>query len=227
MTECNVGQWCTVSDCFDPCTELTYCTQDYFNEAWDYFSEDCSEGVKAEDELCEEFCDYVDCTDEVSEDVCWKEECTNGCGSYNCSMWVQDSNGEWYGEVCPEQESFMPEIRVQDAAMQVAQVGEMYENTINKVFEQVCAPGDQMCATASQVLPGLLQGELPDFGSAASQNPEVAAGVQAGASQGAAAAQQALAPVASITDMLFSNEAANEIFMAILGDTAPATGLDE
>lgn len=104
-------------------------------------------------------------------------------------MWVQDANGEWYGEVCPEDDSIVPrDFKVMDAASDIAAVASMYEETIGNIFAAACAPGDVMCEQASQVIPNLLQGEIPDV----TQHPEVLGAVQAGGAAGAMGAQAAM-----------------------------------
>lgn len=79
-------------------------------------------------------------------------------------MWVQDDGGEWYGEVCPEEFSLIPEFRVQDVANDINDFGAMYENTIETVFSSFCPPGDEVCAQGGSTIAGIIQGDFPDQG---------------------------------------------------------------
>jgi len=76
VSECDSGQACIVTVCFNPCTQETSCQQDYLQNwdmEWEEF--DCSEGVIDIEPDCFEECEYTDCASDNNGETCWIEEC--------------------------------------------------------------------------------------------------------------------------------------------------------
>jgi hypothetical protein len=61
VTDCEYGEICLETWCTDPCTGDRWCTQDLtFNyDEWEQY--DCTEGLVAADQECEEVCEYLEC----------------------------------------------------------------------------------------------------------------------------------------------------------------------
>jgi len=218
VDECSSGEACIVTSCWNPCTKETTCQQDYLQSwemEWQEF--DCSNGVIDIQPNCVEECTYEDCSAENNGETCWVEECSDNCDIYNCTIWFQQNN-EWYGEVCEEEMSLLPEIRVQDVIVDSQRFVETYNDTINSILGQVCAPGDMQCQQLNQGLDAFVSGKLPV------PDVENSAEVSAMGTQGAQGAAMMLgdfvnSTVADYTDMLFTPEVKSVIESAVKDTT--------
>lgn len=147
--DCYKGQYCYEYECLNTCGSRE-CTRSYYNDAWDYFEEDCS--VRDEEASCEMFCTYEDCSDTVDGAQCWIETCDDLCGTYNCSIWIKE-DGEWYGQYCPEdfsdQSDELP--RAQDVINAAAMTGEMFDDTFVAALDLFCPNGDCIGVNVTEI----------------------------------------------------------------------------
>lgn len=118
---------------------------------------DCANGTLQKDDFCEMICDYEDCSAERG-GTCWREICDDGCGEYNCTIWLQENN-EWLGEECVD-DSPLADFNLQDTVMGTMAVGRQYQDTIEKVLDVACMD-DPMCQQSGDSLVGLFHGEIP------------------------------------------------------------------
>lgn len=147
--DCYKGQYCYEYECLNTCGSRE-CTRSYYNDAWNYFEEDCS--VRDEEASCEMFCTYEDCSDTVDGAPCWIETCDDLCGTYNCSIWIKE-DGEWYGQYCPEdfndQSYELP--RAQDVINAAAMTGEMFDDTFVAALDLFCPNGDCIGVNVTEI----------------------------------------------------------------------------
>lgn len=92
-TDCMVGQYCVISNCTITCPDQApyrECHQTFMNDNYDWTDYNCTDsGPMSTEEMCPSVCEFHDCSED-GDDVCWKEICDDGCGAYNCSLWMQD-----------------------------------------------------------------------------------------------------------------------------------------
>jgi len=219
ISDCEFGNYCTITDCLEPCTNTVTCTQDIMFDDWEWHSVNCTNGTyfSPDSEYCVAECEYEDCQESSEHPICWKETCNDGCGNKNCSIWYSE-NDQWYGEEC-DSGSMMGDFRLQDIFVGISETVQAYDDTL-RTAASYCP--DEQCKEGADEFINTWNGEFgaPDKVPGTAEMSKNATGAIAmGAQTVAMMAAQLKNSISNYTDQLFADGPVHDIFAAAANDT--------